>query len=433
MGTYSINENTSFESEFLGALNPNIFLNKIPDNTSQLIVPEDVRDSLFTIWDNISFKQTTIPQSSVNFISISGKSHLDNFKVGGSGLKTLIGKKKLNENDVLDQNLVEFNSSDTDLFVYNLKPDDYKGGSSNQQFTKVSFLAGDKQNNLFPKAPFVKSQENSQSTGIDFTIFNESGKLIIDADEIEIGSENTKITLDFATGSSGIKTKPAGNPGDIQLNLDDCDFGFVDGQIADPGSILLLGPNNTPFWGNISPDTLFTFNQILSADNRTLGKNIIVNDNDELIIGDNQNSLIVKNNSQENLIQTTGGLRIDPGKLKLVLPGLGPEKVLKSDSIGNAYWESEDSSVWVQYTGGDFIEDPNDGNLRRVNINNSTITNKDQITSFSINGVEVSKDYYIVFEENNNYYLSLDISQNGVDFINEGGIEEDDLFFVSAT
>jgi hypothetical protein len=164
-----------------------------------------------------------------------------------------------------------------------------------------------------------------------------------------------------------------------------------------------------------------------------LGKNIIVNDNDELIIGDNQSSLTVKNNSQENLIQTTGGLRIDPGKLKLVLPGLGPEKVLKSDSIGNAYWESEDSSVWVQYTGGDFIEDPNDENLRRVNINNSTITNKDQITSFSINGVEVSKDYYIVFEENNNYYLSLDISQNGVDFINEGGIEEDDLFFVSAT
>jgi len=437
METYSINDGSSFESEFLGTLNPNLFLNKIPNNTSQLIVPEDVRDSLFTIWDNISFKQTTIPQSDISFISISGKSHLDKFKPGSKGLKTLIGKKKFNESDVLDENLVSYNDqaplSDTDLFIYNSKPDDFGGGSSNQQYTKVSFLAGDITNNLFGVAPFIKSQENIQKNAIDFTIFNESGKLIIDADEIEIGSENTLINMSFAAGSSGIKTKPAGNPGDVQINLDDCDFGFVDGENSDPGSILLLGSDNIPFWGNISPDVLFTFNQILTADNQTLGENIIVNSGEELKIGDVDEGLIIKNESGENIIKTTGGLKINPQKLRLDLDGIGPDKILKTNSVGNAYWESQNNLISVQYNGGDFLEDPNSSSLSfRVDITNSSIESIDQIISFSINGVEVSKDYYIIYQENNEYYLSLDISQeNGVGFEEEGGIEEDDLFFIS--
>ena len=37
----------------------NSVLNILPDNTSKLIAPKDVRDAVFTTWENIAFKPTT--------------------------------------------------------------------------------------------------------------------------------------------------------------------------------------------------------------------------------------------------------------------------------------------------------------------------------------------------------------------------------------
>ena len=43
-------------------------LNILPDNTSKLIAPKDVRDSSYTIWENIVFKPNNASRLFVDFI-----------------------------------------------------------------------------------------------------------------------------------------------------------------------------------------------------------------------------------------------------------------------------------------------------------------------------------------------------------------------------
>jgi len=348
MSTYSINDGTPYESTFLGDLSINTVLNEIPNNTSQLIVPENVRNALFTLWDNIAFKTVAATGSSVSYIGIGGTIHTEKYTNTADGLKVLMGKPQLNNSDILDNILIEYNDTlpytNSDFYFYNFKPDDFSDGSANKQYTKVSFLAGDNSNDLFQTAPYILSQQTVGGTAIDLTIYNQGGKLIIDsAQELQIGSTSTKVTLLTGTGSTGVKTLPAGNPGDVQLNLDDCVFGFINGGSASVGDILLMGASNSPYWGDLNINSIFTLNQVLNSGNTTDGKDIIVTGTDSIYFGGTGSTYTsISNNGTFTLIDSPNGeFRIDTNLLRLDITGVGPNKVLYTDGTGYAFWATQ--------------------------------------------------------------------------------------------
>lgn len=351
MATYSINTGTTTETTFLGNLDPNLMLDKIPNNTGQLIVPEDVRDAIYTQWENTIFKQVSITASTVEYIGIGGSSSLSNY-TGSEGLKILIGKPLLSGVNTMSKKLVEYLSGDStypdgDIILYNFKPDSY--GNANQQFTKVQFLAGDNSNDLFLTAPYMLSQQNVGGTAIDFTIFNETGKITIDSDdELVIGSPNTRITLLYGTGSTGIATLPGGNPGDIQYNIDDCEFGGINGGSASLGDVLIMGATNSAYWGSLAINSVFTLNQVLTAGNQTAGTDILLSLNDDsLYMGGtgSTTSRFYYDGTQSIISATTGILKIDVETLRIELPSIGNNLYLQTDGSGNAIWGTVSSSV----------------------------------------------------------------------------------------
>lgn len=118
MATYSIGS-PPVDAEKLADLQ-SIF-NQLPDNTSKLISPKDVRSAVYSLWETISFKSTSIPTSEVNYIGIDQ----DNVTQ-----KVYIGKKKNQGAYVLNDDLL---TSDVDTFFYN---------TTDGSDTKVAFLAG---------------------------------------------------------------------------------------------------------------------------------------------------------------------------------------------------------------------------------------------------------------------------------------------------
>lgn len=359
--TYSINSGTPYQSTYLGSLDPNLFLNSLPNNTSQLIFPEDVRDSLYTLWDNVTFKQAVSASSSIPYIGIGGNDHISKYLSGNDGLKMLLGKPYLSGLDTLGDDLINYSTGDSDIIVYNFKPDNYNGGGADQQFTKMLFLAGDNSNDLFLTAPYLKSQQNIGGTAIDFTIYNEGGSITLDSqDELIIGSPNTKITLMYGTGSTGIATLPGGLNGDVQLNLDNCEFGYVDGSSANIGNVLIMGASNSPYWGSLAINSVFTLNQVLTSGNTTDGNDIIITNSDNIYVGATGGTYmsINYNGTYHNINVPNSEFRISTPSLKLDVPGLGSTKVLFTDGSGYAYWATQSfatvggADTNVQYNNG---------------------------------------------------------------------------------
>ena len=147
------------ESEKL--VNLDAVLQQLPDNTDQLIKPSDVRDAVYTTWENIIFKPTT-NNSSVEYIGIDQ----DFIKE-----KMLFGpKKRPDDTDVLDNNLLT--SGDGDIFFYSSK-------TSSTSHTKLVFLAGTGSYYWSGEivAPFIESKvvdNGSFDKSLDFNIVNKS-------------------------------------------------------------------------------------------------------------------------------------------------------------------------------------------------------------------------------------------------------------------
>lgn len=121
--TYSINPGQVTEATKLIDLNS--VLEKLPDNTSKLIDPHDLRDGIYTTWENIIFKPTS-GSASIEYIGIDRSDFYE---------KIFLGKKKIAGNDVLDSNLL---GTDIDIFFYNTKND----SDLSSQNTRIGFLAG---------------------------------------------------------------------------------------------------------------------------------------------------------------------------------------------------------------------------------------------------------------------------------------------------
>jgi hypothetical protein len=154
--TFSINVGTITES----SRKQNIYdaLIGIPDNTSKLISPKDVRDAIFSSWANSSFKQT-IGTASIEYIGIDSNNPDDR----DIKQKIFIGKRNLAGLDIMSDDLL---SSDTDIFFFNTKVD-----SITQSSTKISILSGT-DSSIYPNSPYIESYYDG--TELDFNLVNPS-------------------------------------------------------------------------------------------------------------------------------------------------------------------------------------------------------------------------------------------------------------------
>jgi hypothetical protein len=141
---------------------PDIFsvLNDIQDNTQKLISPRDVRDAVLSTWANTPFKVTT-PNSLSNFEYIG----IDSSNPGNRDIKQkiLLGKRSFGGLDIMNSSLL---SSETDIFLFNTKPD-----SASQSVTRLAILAGTL-SSLHSVAPYIESKVNNDESAIDLNIVN---------------------------------------------------------------------------------------------------------------------------------------------------------------------------------------------------------------------------------------------------------------------
>jgi hypothetical protein len=177
MLTYSINSGTTTESKNLASIND--ILSQIPDNTTHLIKPSDIRDAIFTAWNSAGvFKPTTISGSEIEYIGIDST-------LGGDSLKEkiLLGKRQVSGSDIMTNNLL---TSDSDILFYNTKSD-----SDDQSYTKISILAGT-DSTIYENAPYIES--DVVGSAIDLSLVDPKGSINIIAGGT-VSGESKHITL----------------------------------------------------------------------------------------------------------------------------------------------------------------------------------------------------------------------------------------------
>jgi hypothetical protein len=183
MSTYSIGTPPTNATK-LQDLNDVFF--GLRDNTSKLIAPIDVRNAIYTLWENIMFKPTQ-NSGGTEYIGLD-----QNF----IQKKILIGKKEIGGAPVLTNNLLNF--TDVDVFFYNTKTQ-----STGLQNTKVAFLAGTGSNFQSGQltTPYLRSfivNNSPFANTIDFEIRNSSyytNGLTAYGGNISIYSENGNVVL----------------------------------------------------------------------------------------------------------------------------------------------------------------------------------------------------------------------------------------------
>ena len=121
--TYSTSQGVTY-AEKLGDLQS--VLNILPDNTQKLIQPRDVRDSIYTTWENIAFKPTKVVGSDLEYIGIDRKDLKS---------KVFFGKRNLGDIDIMTDTLLR--EDGVDYYFYNNKYD-----QDPNRNTKIVFLAG---------------------------------------------------------------------------------------------------------------------------------------------------------------------------------------------------------------------------------------------------------------------------------------------------
>jgi hypothetical protein len=155
--TYSINDNTTTNA--ISSTDINYILSKLPDNTQKLISPSDVRDAIYSLWENSIIRETSLTGTGSYYIGIAQSDIKE---------KILIGKKELSGQNILNTSLL---SNDTDIYFYNTKLD-----ADPSQDTKISILAGTGS----IESPYFKSAVVSGTTSrLSLEVVNPSGDINI--------------------------------------------------------------------------------------------------------------------------------------------------------------------------------------------------------------------------------------------------------------
>lgn len=139
-------------------------LNVLPDNTQKLISPRDVRDSLYTLWENSVFKITNVSTSEISHIGI------DQIWLTQ---KVYFGKKRLGGKEIMTDQLLK---EDVDFYFYNTKAEPQESYN-----TKIAFLAG---------------------TGSFYNPNSELGVPTIESKVVQTGSGNSYINFEIKNNAT---------------------------------------------------------------------------------------------------------------------------------------------------------------------------------------------------------------------------------------
>jgi hypothetical protein len=150
-------------------------LNILPDNTTKLISPKDVRDAVYTLWENTMFKPTSFSGSSVDYIGIDQYQLEDDNEVDWYP-KVYFGKKQTGGQFIMNDDLLS--QTDADFFFYNTK----NNGVLSDYTTSIAILSGTGSyySNGTLKAPQIKSTPFSDENGfyMDLNIRNTSYNMV---------------------------------------------------------------------------------------------------------------------------------------------------------------------------------------------------------------------------------------------------------------
>ena len=125
-------------------LTNNYVLTNLSNNIDFKITPKNIRDAITSLWDSTSFKSTY--SSNNEYIGLDSGNPSDQYLKR----KIYFGKRLYNSTQIMSDSLL---NTDTDIFFYNTKIDT---GLSLQQFTRLSFLAGNNNNNIFNNSPYIE-------------------------------------------------------------------------------------------------------------------------------------------------------------------------------------------------------------------------------------------------------------------------------------
>jgi hypothetical protein len=301
MATYSINIGTSTESTKVENLQA--FLNKLPDNTSQLISPRDARDAIFTTWENILIKETSVSGSAIGYIGLDS----DTLKA-----KMLIGKKSYTTQDTLNDTLL---NSDTDLFIFNGKSD----SNPSLQDTKVSFLAGIVPSD-YPYAPYIEAQKIALPSRIDLAIVNPAtaGVIEINADQIELGDSgwiiNDTGALYPVIDGQDLGATPSNRIGNL----------YMASRIDYASDLTWTVGNDT--------NMVLTTSGTLSVD--TISASVVYADN-----------LQVTTSATAGYVLTSDGIgNANWQSVEITSPGVTAGYIVVADGLGNTVWQQNAAS-----------------------------------------------------------------------------------------
>lgn len=182
MSTYSIYPGTTTEAIKLNTLQDSLV--GLIDNTSKLITPKDVRNAVYTTWENIALKTTVISGSTVSYTG---------YDLSTLRQKFYFGKKKFLNFNIMTNTLL---NSNTDVFIFNNKED-----TDPNQNTKISILAGTSSVNYI-SAPYIEAVQVAFPPAIDLHIMNTASfaKIAIDAPYVNIKGINYPSSASASTG-----------------------------------------------------------------------------------------------------------------------------------------------------------------------------------------------------------------------------------------
>ena len=146
-------------------------LNQLPDNSTKLISPRDVRDAVYTLWQNTMFKPTSVSASAITYIGIDQYQLKDDSNTDWYP-KVYFGKKQTGGRAIMNQDIL--NQDDADFFFYNTKNSQVLGNYD----TSIAILSGTGSFYYSGqlKAPQIKSVPVSNADGfyMDLNILNTS-------------------------------------------------------------------------------------------------------------------------------------------------------------------------------------------------------------------------------------------------------------------
>ena len=84
--------------------------------------------------------------------------------------------------------------------------------------------------------------------------------------------------------------------------------------------------------------------------------------------------------------------------------------------------------------GSDFTPTLSNSNILRRNLTGTGVTKLGNISSLSVNGQELApEEHYDIVEISSIYYLQIDVSENGTDWVDEGGLSSDDFIYLNVS